>query len=108
MTFEALALVLTLVVHFLGAAVLIWGLLDGEQVDWRGFLNPGDDGGGGRRRDRPRPDSPPPLPDADQSPERFREPGRLADRKARPPRRQPERAPAPAPAPAPAREGEPA
>ena len=96
MTLEAVALVLTFVVHLAGAAVLVWALMDGERADWRGILRPGDDGGGGWRRRRPQPGSPPPLPDAGQSAERFREAGRLADRKARPARRapaEPERAP---------------
>lgn len=98
MTLEAAALVLTFVVHVVGAAVLVWALLDGDRIDWRSVLRPGDDdGGGGRRRRGPRPGSPPPLPDADQSTERFREAGRLADRKQRPARRpvpaEPEREP---------------
>lgn len=96
---ELIALGLTALVHFAGAGVLIWALLDGEKVDWRSFLNPGDDDGGGGGRRRPEPFSPPgggaplPLPDAEQSAERFRDSGRLGDRKQRPPRR---RAPEPA------------
>ncbi|WP_205698644.1 hypothetical protein [Conexibacter sp. SYSU D00693] len=105
-TLEVIALVLTFVVHVLGAGILVWNLLDGERVDWRGFLNPDGDGGGGAKRKARDPQGPLspgglpiPLDDADQSAERFREPGRLADRKARPVRR-----PAHVPAPAPERE----
>lgn len=40
------AILLTLVVHFLGIVALLWLALDGERLHWRGWW-PGDDGGGG-------------------------------------------------------------
>jgi hypothetical protein len=100
---EVVAIVLTLVVHFLGAGVLIWAIIGDEQVDWRGTLWPkdddgggggpgfepptrgGDDGGGGGL----------PLPDAAPSPIRLRSPGRIGDahRPSRRPAHAPERAP---------------
>jgi hypothetical protein len=60
-----------------------------------------DEGGGGGNDRLQRPPKPPrpggiPLPDAGQSPERFRGPGRLADRRPWPvrrPQREPERTP---------------
>ena len=42
---EVVAIALTLVVHVLGAIVLVWTVLDGENVDWRGTLWPRDDDG---------------------------------------------------------------
>ena len=60
----------------------------------------GSDGGGGLRRTAPdmpvKPHGGMPLPDAEQTRIRFREPGRLADRVPRPerrPTREPERSP---------------
>jgi hypothetical protein len=88
---EMAAIVLTFVVHVIGAGVLIWALLDGDESrpSWRGWW-PGE-----RRPDAP--DAPPDpsgggidapaLPDAAPSPVRLREPGRLADAKPRPARR---------------------
>jgi hypothetical protein len=101
---EVVAIGLTLLAHILGAMVLVWALLDGEQVDWRGTLWPkDDDDGGGPGFEPPLGDGGGdggdrlPLPDAAPSPVRLREPGRLADKAARPQRRPahpPERAPA--------------
>lgn len=99
MTKEVLALALTVLVHVIGMAALVWALLldDDNRSDWRGWWP-----GGG---DDPAP-SPPapdpkggglPMPDADPSAVRLREPGRLADahkRRSRRPEHAPERAPA--------------
>jgi hypothetical protein len=57
-TLEVTALALTAVVHLIGAAVLVWALLDGDRVDWRRLLDgdaDGDGGGGSRRPDEPGP-----------------------------------------------------
>jgi hypothetical protein len=105
MTWEIVAIVLTLVVHVLGAGVLIWNLLDGEEVDWRS-LWPRDDDGGGGGWDPPGPGPEPdggsgvvagpgwmgPLPDAAPSAVRLREPGRIGEGYPRPTRR-PDHAP---------------
>jgi hypothetical protein len=108
-TLEVVAILLTLVVHVLGAAVLVAVLLDGEHVDWRGTLFPrDDDNGGGPGFDPPPVDdggdgggilAPTPLPDAAPSPVRLREPGRIGDayRPSRRPAHKPERTPAPEP-----------
>ena len=72
MSNEALALGITLGIHIVGIFVLV------------GLLIRSDDGGG--------PAPGPPLPSADPSQVRLREPGRLADAHPRPPRR-PEHAP---------------
>lgn len=99
MSVEVLAIALTLVVHVIGAGILIYVLLDGN-IDWR-ELWPGDDDGRGRGPDEPvdgdGPDgggvlAPTPLPDAAPSPVRLREPGRIGERYPRPTRR-PEHAP---------------
>ncbi len=88
---EMAAIVLTFVVHVIGAGVLVWALLDADDArpSWRDWW-PGD-----RRPDTP--DLPPEpsgggtqapiLPDAVPSAVRLREPGRLADAKPRPARR---------------------
>lgn len=95
MTVEVLALALTLVVHVIGAGVLIWALLDGN-VDWNELWPRDDDGRGPRGPEAPEagdgPDgggvlAPTPLPDASPSPVRLREPGRIAERYPRPGRR---------------------
>jgi hypothetical protein len=104
---EVVAIALTVIVHILGAAVLIAVLLDGEKIDWRGTLFPrDDDGGGGPGWDPPRDDdpgagggvlAPPILPDAAPSPVRLREPGRIGEgypKPARRPAHPPERTPA--------------
>ncbi len=88
-----LAIVLTFVVHLLGGAVLVWHLMgsgaDGEERgSWRDWWP----------RDEPEPPvepagptgdgaATPPLPDAQPSPVRLREPGRIGDRKPAPSRR---------------------
>ena len=81
------------------ACVLFWMFLRSETVDtWE----PGDeddgggDGGNDRLQDPPKPPQPGgiPLPEAEQSRERFRGPGRLANRRPFPVRR-PAREPAP-------------
>jgi hypothetical protein len=110
-TWEIVAIAITVLAHFVGAGVLIWALLDGEKLDWRGMLFPGDDDGGWGGYDPPPGDPPrdgggvrstPPLPDASPSHVRLREPGRIADAKPRPPRR-PEHPPAPTPSRTPAK-----
>ncbi len=107
-TMELLALLLTFLVHVLGAAVLVWNLMDhdGETAgSWRDWWP----------KDEPEPPvlpagpaggafTTPTLPDAQPSPVRLREPGRLGDHKPAPARR-----PAHPPAPErPVREREPA
>jgi hypothetical protein len=103
-TGPALALLLTLVVHVVGMAVL-YSLMGREIVDFFRGSRPDrdDDGGGEPPADDPVP-APQggggglPLPDAAQAPLRLREPGRLAERYERPVRRPdhvPERAPQP-------------
>jgi hypothetical protein len=105
-TLEIVAILGTVIVHFLGAGVLVYALLDGEKIDWRGPLGPrDDDGGGGGGLDPPSRDRgpdggggvrapTPPLPDAAPSAVRLREPGkRIADGYPTPPRR-PEHVPA--------------
>lgn len=98
MTKEILALGITVLVHVLGLAALVWTLLldEEDRPDWRGWWPGGDD-------DRPREPSPAPgggLPLADALPSavRLREPARLSDgyprparRPAHPPERVPER-----------------
>jgi hypothetical protein len=100
-TKEVLALALTILVHVIGMGALVWALLreDDGGRDWRGWWRgDGDDG------DVPPPDDPRggglPLPDAEPSAVRLREPGRIADahrhaprRPSHPPERVPERAP---------------
>jgi hypothetical protein len=102
-TKEVLALGLTVLVHIVGMAALVWALLldDDNRPDWRGWW-PGDDGD-----DRPpEPEPSPrggdlPLPDAAPSAVRLREPGRLGEgyrAPARRPTHAPERAPKRVPA----------
>jgi hypothetical protein len=101
---EIVALVGTLLVHFLGAGVLVYALLDGEKIDWRSTLWPRDDdgGGGGPGYEPPADDRgpgggsglAPPLPDAVPSAVRLREPGQRIGDGHRTPRR-PEHAPTP-------------
>jgi hypothetical protein len=96
---EVLALGLTVLVHIIGMAALVWALLLDEEnrPDWRSFW-PGDDDGDDRP---PEPNPDPaggglPLPDAMQSAVRMREPARLRDALGRPARRPahpPERVP---------------
>ena len=97
MSLEVVAIVLTLVVHFLGAIVLVWAIIGDEQIDWRGTLWPRDDDGGGGGPGFEPPHGPgggdgggmlpAPLPDATPSPIRLREPGRIGDVHPRPARR---------------------
>jgi hypothetical protein len=94
---EVAALLLTVVVHFVGMGALIWALVldDENRADWRGWFG-GDD-------DEPPPEPSPspggdrlPLPDAQPSLVRLRDAGRLADAHPRPARRPehpPDRAP---------------
>jgi hypothetical protein len=95
-TKEVLALALTVLVHVIGMAALVWALLldDDSRPDWRGWWPGGDD-------DPPTPPPGPrdglPMRDAEPSKVRLRQPGRLSDahpRPARRPAREPERAPA--------------
>ena len=90
---ELLAIGLTFVVHLIGGAVLVWALIDRDDADagsWRDWwpkddrdpeppVEPVGPRGGGVER--------PALPDAQPSPVRLREAGRLGDRKAAPARR---------------------
>jgi hypothetical protein len=96
-TKEVLALALTVLVHVIGMAALVWALLidDDNRPDWRGWWPGGDD-------EPPATPPPPgprhglPLADAEPSKVRMREPGRLADGHERPARRPahaPERTP---------------
>jgi hypothetical protein len=101
---EVVAILLTLLVHILGAAVLIHVLLDGESIDWRGTLFPRDDDGGPPKWDPPEPEPDPsggtlPLPES--SPSRFRLRRKGTAPYPKPPRRPahtPERTPAREPA----------
>lgn len=107
MTREVLALGLTLLVHVLGAGVLIGVIARGSGADLRGWWPTDDDGGGGPGLDprpvEPKPGGGLPLPDAQQAPVRLRRPERLADAYPRPARRP---AHSPEPARVPARERE--
>jgi hypothetical protein len=85
-TKEVLALALTVLVHVIGMAALVWALLldDENRPDWRGWWPDADD----------EPPTPPPGPrdglplaDAEPSSVRMREPGRLADAHPKPARR---------------------
>jgi hypothetical protein len=95
-TAEVIALVITVLVHFLGAGVLIWGMLgEGEErPNWRDFWPRDDDGGGGPPADPPeRPSGGgdrapiPLLPESEPAAVRLREPGRIGDAHPLPPRR---------------------
>jgi hypothetical protein len=81
---EALALGITFLIHVIGLFVLIGLLLGSDDGGWRDWWPRDDDG--------PGPDPGPPLPSADPSRVRMREPGRLADAH-RPPARRPEHPP---------------
>jgi hypothetical protein len=89
---EALALSITFLIHVIGLCVLFGALLSSEdRAGWRSWWPKDDDGGGSSRPpDDSRPG--PPLPDAEPSSARLREPGRIADAHPRPARR-PEHAP---------------
>jgi hypothetical protein len=100
-TGEVVALALTLAVHVLGGFTLIYMLVregDDNVRDWW----PGDDDDGPPPAPRPRPSGGGdglPLPSAEPSGVRLREPGTIADGYGRPARRpaHPEREPVPAP-----------
>jgi len=91
---ELIALALVFVVHVIGAAMLVWALIDAEQrAGWRRRWGrggdddppappPQDGGGGGAREPVALP-----LPGAAPSRARLREPGRPGDCYERPPRR---------------------
>jgi hypothetical protein len=94
------AIILTVVVHVIGAAVLVWAMAGREALDV--FKTSGGGGDDGGRPRGPAPVEPPagptggvPLPEAERSGVRLREPGRIADGYDRRPRR-PEHAPVPA------------
>ena len=91
MSGPVLAILLTAVVHFVGF-VLLFALLGREMVGFfRGERTDGGDGGTWVEPDVPGDPGPGgigiPLPDADPSPVRLREPGRIADRSTKRPRR---------------------
>jgi hypothetical protein len=99
---EVLALGLTVAVHVVAVAALVWALFfDAEdRQELRGFfrLDDGDEPPPAPIAPAPRgPGGGLPLPDAAPSDVRLREPGRLADERPLPPRR-PEHPPLPAPA----------
>jgi hypothetical protein len=78
-----LAMAIIMVIHLIGAGVLIWwAMLGDERDDWRGPRDDDGGGGGGPTVRPPRPGPGPgglPLPDAVQSPARLREAGRIGD-----------------------------
>jgi hypothetical protein len=90
------ALLLTVAVHIVAVAVLLWAIFDGERFEWRRWwTDDGDDGGGPSGA----PDGPGgdalPLPDAEPAGLRIRtEHDRLGDTRRR--LRRPEHAPEPA------------
>lgn len=89
---ELLAIALTFFVHVIGAGVLVWALIDTDEAgSWRDWW-PKD----GRDPEPPPAEPTPPsgsgadrpvLPDAEPSPVRLREPGRIGDHKPAPVRR---------------------
>ena len=90
---EAVALALTVIVHFVGLIALVGVLLRADGTTWRDIWPRDDDGG---RPRSPEPPPPLPLPDAEQARARLREPGRLQDAYPRPerrPAREPDRTP---------------
>lgn len=80
-TAEVAAITLTVLVHVLGAAVLIWNMLDGSRFSWRDLWprDEGDDGGGPPDEPVPPPDPVGPAMRAPLLPERYdtQVPGRL-------------------------------
>ena len=82
MSNEALALGITFLIHVIGICVLFGLLIRSDEGGWRDWWPRDDDDGGGWD-----PDPGPPLPSADPSRMRLREPGRLADAHPRAPRR---------------------
>lgn len=97
---EVAALVLTVLVHVIGAGVLIWAMLDtdenGRRPGWRDWWPRDDDGKPPAAPEPPRGggDTVPVLPDSAPALVRLREPGRLSEAKPRPARR-PDHVPAP-------------
>lgn len=90
MSAQLIAIGLTLLVHVLGAGLLVWAMIgpDDDVHGLRGWW-PRDDHGSEPPRP-PEPDLGPrglPLPTAEPSPARLREPGRLADAHPAPARR---------------------
>ena len=82
MSNEALALGITFLIHVIGICVLFGLLIRSDEGGWRDWWPRDDEDGGGWD-----PDPGPPLPSADPSRMRLREPGRLADAHPRAPRR---------------------
>jgi len=86
---ETLALGFVCLIHAIGLCVLFGAMIrsdrDRDAGGWRDWWPRDDDGGGGPPP--PAPDPGPPLPGAEQSPVRLREPGRLGDAHPRAPRR---------------------
>ena len=99
MSGPVLAILLTAVVHFVGFILLFAMLGDDMIAFFRGGTASDDDGGLWPEPDVPGDPGPSgigvPLPDADPSAVRLREPGRIGERYQRRPRR-PEHAPEPA------------
>jgi hypothetical protein len=79
---EALALGILLLIHVGGVFVLVGLLIRSDDDHWRDWWPRDDDDDGGHG-----PEPGPPLPRADPSNVRLREPGRLADAHPRAPRR---------------------
>ena len=100
MTGPVAAILLTIVVHLV-AFVLLFAMMGREMLDVFGLGGRRADGEDGGQWPDPEPvvpgpgDGGLPLPDAEQAPVRLREPGRIAERYERRPRR-PEHAPQPA------------
>jgi len=85
---ELLAIVLIIVVHVIGAGVLVWAMLGEEGINWYRSRSDEDDGWNWDPPSPPSPPSPPapgrgpdglPLPDAAQSATRLRGPERAGD-----------------------------
>jgi hypothetical protein len=93
---EAVALGITFLIHLIGICFLFGLMLREDNGGWRDWWPRDDDDDDGGGPGPPEPEPGPPLPGADQSPRRLREPGRLADAHRRSPRR-PEHAPERAP-----------
>lgn len=104
---EVAALVLIIVVHIIGAGVLIWGMIDQENPgggwrDWWPRDDPDDDGPPADPHPRPTGGTSrevPVLRTSTPAPGRVREGGRIGDRTPRPARR-PAHPPTPVPTPA--------
>jgi hypothetical protein len=110
---EVAALVLTIAVHIVGAAVLIWGMIDHDDPDrgsWRDWWprdDRGDDGPPADPTPKPSGDTVVPiLPQSTPPAIRIREGGRIGDLTPRPARRPAHPAPAPVPERVPARDAD--